>query len=67
MHQGNYRLAVIEAESAFESAVYEFLLQNYKNSPEIIKQISEEIHSFGYLIKKSFTEKALNFKGQTIY
>ena len=64
LHQGNYRLAVIEAESAFESAVYEFLLQYYKNSPDIIKKISEDIHSFVNLIKKPFTEKALNLKAK---
>lgn len=64
MEHGNYRLAVMEAETAFEAAVLKFLRQYYKDEPDKIERI-EGIKSFGYLINQDFFKNALASRSKT--
>jgi hypothetical protein len=57
--QGNYRLAIIEAETGFEAAIMRFLRDCYENEPDKLKQM-EAIKSFGQLLNESFFEDAIS-------
>jgi HEPN domain-containing protein len=61
--RGNYRLAVIEAETAFEAAVISFLRGYFKDEPEKLREIEGTL-SFGNLINRPFFEDALASKSK---
>lgn len=63
LDQGNYRMAVIEAETAFETAILSFLHEHYQDRPSVREQI-DELTSFGRLINKDIVKNALASKGR---
>jgi hypothetical protein len=58
LDQGNYRLSVIEAETAFETAVLTFLHNYYHDQPNSISKI-ESYQSFGQIINDPLFNNAL--------
>lgn len=63
LDQGNYRMAVIEAETAFEAALLLFLREHYRHQLSVLTKI-EGIKSFGRLIDDDIFKNALASKGK---
>jgi hypothetical protein len=59
LRQGNTRLAIIEAETAFEIAVIQFLRLFHQNNANSLTTI-ESIHSFTQLLNHTLAQAAFN-------
>jgi hypothetical protein len=64
LDQGNYRLAIIESETAFEAFILAFLRQDYQDQPDILVEI-ETIKSFGQLLNCQAFKQAISRRGKS--
>lgn len=64
--QGNFRLAIIEAETAFESAIYQFLLEYYKSNAAVTSKVMEA-KSFTTLLRYPESNLAIGLEKKEFY
>jgi hypothetical protein len=65
LDQGNYRSAVIDAETAFEAAVYKFLRDFYKNDADTLIWLSDTKQGFSNLINSRKFKNAIATKAKS--
>ncbi|VAW40326.1 hypothetical protein MNBD_CHLOROFLEXI01-3733 [hydrothermal vent metagenome] len=69
LDRGNFRLSILEAETAFEAAIYIHLQSFYSDEPDKLQKI-DKINSFTSLLRSRVCRKALgeiNFEETTEY